>query len=224
MDPDPGMERILEPEVMDTPDEAEAYAAMDHSVPNAAFVDRLQALGARGRMLDLGTGPGHIPLEVCARDPNARVLGVDLADTMLSLARRLVDASPDADRIELRRMDVTALSLPDASFDAVFSNTILHHIPDPAAFLREAGRVLRPGGVLLIRDLFRPELQETLDALVAQYAAHDDPTQRELFRASLHAALTPDELRSTAREAGLQGFEVTIDSDRHASIQIAAPR
>ena len=51
------MKRILEPEVMDTPEEAEAYDAMDHSVVNAAFVDRVVELGAsEGHFLDLGTG------------------------------------------------------------------------------------------------------------------------------------------------------------------------
>ena len=55
------MERELEPEYMDTEDEAASYAAMDHSAPNAAFVARLVELGAAGRMLDVGCGPGHIP-------------------------------------------------------------------------------------------------------------------------------------------------------------------
>jgi hypothetical protein len=55
------MQRELEPEVMDTPEEASEYDAMDHTEANTAFVDRLIALGARGRMLDIGTGPGHIP-------------------------------------------------------------------------------------------------------------------------------------------------------------------
>jgi len=216
------MQRTLEPEVMDTPDEADAYAAMDHSGPNRAFVDRLFELGARGHMLDIGTGPGHIPLEICERDPDATLVAVDLAQHMLRLAERLRDASPHAARIEFRLGDAKKLDFPDHAFDAVMSNTILHHIPDPVPFLREAGRVLRPGGVLLVRDLFRPASAAEVDALVDLHARDDSEPQRALFRDSLHAALTPDELQRSAAEAGLPGFEVRVDSDRHASIQIAA--
>ena len=213
------MQRILEPEVMDTPEEADAYAAMDHGAPNRAFVDRLFELGASGHMLDLGTGPGHIPLAICERAPAATLVAVDLAHHMLGLAQRLRDASPHAARIELLWADAKALDLPDASFDAVFSNTLLHHLPDPVPCLREARRVLRPGGALLIRDLFRPGSETELEALVARHAAHDSEIQRGLFRDSLRASLTPDELRLAARQAGLEAFELTLDSDRHISLQ-----
>lgn len=216
------LERILEPEVMDDAEESVSYEAMDHSVPNAAFVDRLLELGVGrcGEALDLGTGPGDIPVLLCRRSADRpKVVATDLAQTMLDLAAPKVAAAGFADRIELRRMDVKALDLPDASCDAVFSNTILHHIPEPLAMLAEAARVLKPGGLLLIRDLRRPGDLQELDRLVAEHAANDDATQRQLFRQSLHAALTPDELRALAAQAGLEGAEVVVDTDRHMSLQ-----
>jgi len=216
------MDRILENEVMDSAAEAEEYDAMDHAEPNAAFVERLAELGARGRMLDLGTGPGSIPLLVCARIPDCTVLGVDLADSMLAIAEARLLASPFAERVEFRRADVKALPFEDASFDAVFSNTILHHIPEPADMLREARRVLAPGGALLIRDLYRPPSPERAGELVALHAADAGPRQRELFRASLGAALTCAELRILADGCGLAAAEIVLDSDRHMSLQIAA--
>jgi ubiquinone/menaquinone biosynthesis C-methylase UbiE len=216
------MQRVLEPEAMDTAEEAEAYASMDHSAPNAAFVERLFELGARGRMLDIGTGPGQIPLLVCARDPSARVIGVDLSEHMLRHARAEGDASPYADRLEYRLGDAKALAFADAHFDVVYSNTILHHIPDPLPFLREAHRVLRPGGALLIRDLFRPATLERVDELVSLYAGDATAEQRALFRDSLCAALTPEELRRVADAAGLERAEIAIDTDRHVSLQLPA--
>ena len=216
------MRRTLEPEVMDTPEESIAYDAMDHSGPNAAFVDRLCELGAHGRMLDIGTGPGHMPLLVCERLAEARVVGVDLARTMLELADRHRLASPYAERIEYRLADAKGLDFPDGAFDTVFSNTILHHIPDPQPFLAEARRVLRPGGVLLIRDLFRPDSAAQALELVERYAGDEADAARELFRASLHAALTPEELRALADAAGLNQAELTVDTDRHMSLQLAA--
>src|ERR1051326_2063219 len=80
--------RILEPEVMDTLEVALAYETMDHSGPNAAVVGRLTELGARGRMLDLGTGPGHVPIAICERFSDAMVVGIDLSVEMLKIAQR----------------------------------------------------------------------------------------------------------------------------------------
>jgi ubiquinone/menaquinone biosynthesis C-methylase UbiE len=215
------MDRVLEPEAMDTPEEAAHYDAMDNSAPNRAFVDRLVELGASGLMIDLGCGPGHIPLLVCERIAEARVVGVDLAESMLLHARRHLAASPFGERIEYRLGDVAKLDFPDASFDSVFSNTLLHHLPDPQPFLGEAARLLRPGGTLLIRDLFRPQSPERVRELVEEHAGDETPVNRELFRASLCAALTPEELRGVADRAGLERAELTIDSDRHSSLQIA---
>lgn len=216
------MDRVLEPEYMDTADEAESYDAMDHAGPNAAFVERLVALGARGHMLDIGTGPAHIPLLLAARDPEATIVALDAAAHMVRVAERnLAKAPPEvAARVRLVLGDAKGLPFPDATFDVVFSNTILHHIPDPRPFLAEAFRVLKPGGVLLVRDLFRPADEATVDRLVATYAAGADAEQRALFRASLCAALTVDELRAIADQAGLARAELVVDTDRHMSLQL----
>lgn len=216
------MDRILEPEVMDTAREADEYDAMDHGEANARFVERLVELGARGRMLDVGCGPGHMALMICARVPDARVVGVDLARTMLAHARRHRAASEHGRRIALSVADAKHLGFADGAFDAVFSNTILHHIPDPLPFLRETRRVLRPGGVLLVRDLFRPATPERADELTALHAADATPYQRDLLRASLGAAFTQEELADLAARAGLGDAELVVDSDRHHSLQIAA--
>jgi ubiquinone/menaquinone biosynthesis C-methylase UbiE len=214
------MERTLEPEVMDTPEEASAYDAMDHRAVNEAFVDRLLSLGARGRMLDLGTVPGHIPIRVCARCEAGTVIGIDLAQSMLAHAEEHRRASGHDDRLEFRVGDAKALEFPDGSFDVVFSNTTLHHIADPRPVLREARRVLRPGGVLLLRDLYRPPTTQRVDELVALHAGPASSEQRALFRASLCAALTPGELRVLADQSGLSDAVLVIDTDRHMSLQI----
>ncbi len=223
------MDRVLEPEYMDTVEEASDYDAMDHSGPNAAFVERLLALGARGKMLDIGTGPAHIPILLLrALDERgvggASVVALDAAQTMLAVAEQRVREAGLADRITLARGDAKGLPYPDGAFDAVFSNTILHHIPDPRPFLREAARVLRKGGVFLIRDLYRPATPERRDELVELHAQSATPAQKELFRNSLSAALTTEELSALIEELGLPGLEVAVDSDRHMSLQSARPR
>ena len=215
------MKRVLEPEVMDTAEEADGYDEMDHSGPNRALVERLLELGVHGRVLDIGTGPGHIPLLLCDRVAEVRVVGVDLAATMLAHAARHLAQSPHAARVQFELADAKRLQYADASFDSVYSNTILHHVPDPLPFLCEARRVLKPGGVLLIRDLFRPSSAREVEKLVKLHAAAESAYNQELFRASLCAALTAEELREVAREAGLGQAALVIDSDRHMSLQLA---
>jgi len=217
------LERILEPEVMDDHDEANAYDAMDHDEPNRAFVRRLIELGIDrcDTALDLGTGPGDIPVMLCGQVAGLQVTAVDLAQSMLDLAEVKVAEADLGTRIELANMDAKALDLTDASFDAVFSNTILHHLPEPGAMLAEAARVLKPGGLMLIRDLYRPADTAGLAALVAEHAADCDEGQRRLFADSLHAALTPGELRELAKQHGLPDAEVVIDTDRHMSLQFS---
>jgi ubiquinone/menaquinone biosynthesis C-methylase UbiE len=172
-------------------------------------------------MLDIGTGPGHIPIMICERIADAFIVGVDLAEHMLARAMRRRLASPYADRLDFHVADAKGLAYADASFDVVLSNTILHHIPNPRDLLAGAKRMLKPGGVLLIRDLYRPATMGALARLVATHARKATPYQRKLFSDSLNAALTPDELRALAKGAGLEHSEVTVDSDRHMSLQIA---
>lgn len=216
------LERVLEPEVMDTEQEATEYDRMDHTEANDAFVERLVALGASGSMLDIGTGPGHIPLLVCERIEGATVIGIDLSERMLENAEKHRIESPWSERVSYKHADAKNLAFPDKSFDTVFSNTILHHIPDPLPFLQEARRVLRPGGTLLVRDLTRPDSMERLQELVSLHAAGATPYQRQLFGDSLHAALTPSELHQVAEKAGWKDAEITVDSDRHISLQRGA--
>jgi len=216
------MKRILEPEAMDTAEEAEDYDGMNHSDPNRNFMQRLFELGAHGHLLDLGTGPAHLPIMIAKARPDLRVTGIDLAHHMLRVAAHNIEASGLGDRIELKHGDAKALGLEAASFDTVYSNTILHHIPDPRPFLAEAKRMVKPGGTLLIRDLFRPPIDTRVDELVELYAGEDSERQQNLFAASLRAAFTPEELRDLADQSGLTDCEVVIDTDRHMSLQRAA--
>jgi ubiquinone/menaquinone biosynthesis C-methylase UbiE len=216
------MQRTLEPEVMDTADEAVEYDAMDHSGPNERFVARLLELGAHGRVLDIGTGPGHIPVLLCERLPGVHVTGVDLAEHMLALAERKRVASPHRHRLLFERSDAKGLKYPAGWFDSVVSNTILHHIPDPRPFLCECRRVLRSGGVLLVRDLIRPETDARARAWTAQHAAGANAEQQALLHASYCAAFTPAELRAIADECGLKDAQLVQDDETHMSLQLRA--
>lgn len=210
--------RTLEPEAMDTPEEAAEYDAMDHSAVNARFADDFLAAHGPcrgGPILDVGTGTALIPIEIARRDPAARIVAADLSEPMLIVGRRNVQAAGLADRIRLVRVDAKGFDDPDGSYEAVVSNSIVHHIPEPSGAMREMARLVAPGGTLFCRDLCRPDSSADVDRLVERYAAEETPQARALFAASLHAALTLDEVRAIVESLGLPAEGVAMTSDRH---------
>ena len=214
--------RVLEPEVMDTEEDAADYDAMDHSAVNDAFcTDFAVATGAPdfdGRVLDVGTGTALIPIALCKRQPRVRVIALDLAEHMLARARSNVARAGLGDRVDLVQRDAKKSGFDERSFDAVISNSIVHHIPNPESALADMWSLVANGGVLFVRDLFRPERDETVRKLVDTYAPTGDARtnrQRALFEASLRAALTVEEMQSTAARAGIPNASVQMTSDRH---------
>lgn len=215
--------RVLEPEVMDTASEAEDYNAMDHSQVNRVFVDDLLAELLRQRfpvdrplrVFDAGTGTALIPIELARRAIRVEITAADLAEEMLKVARRNVTGSGLDSVIQLVRSDCKSLTESQAAFDVVMSNSILHHIPDPITVLRESWRILRPGGLLFVRDLMRPKEEIQLETLVETYAASANEHAQQMFRDSLRAALTVAEVRVLADELGLATQSVRATSDRH---------
>jgi ubiquinone/menaquinone biosynthesis C-methylase UbiE len=210
--------RVLEPEVMDTPDDARDYDAMDHSAVNATFAADFLALwgGCADRVLDVGTGTAQIPVELCKRCGfGSQITAIDLADHMLALARRNVAAAGISDRVHLEKVDAKRFPYRDGEFEGVISNSIVHHIPEPAAVLAEMHRVCDVGGLIFVRDLLRPPDEATLRRLIATYAAGCNPHQTQLFADSLRAALTVDEVRELVGRVGYAPETVQPTSDRH---------
>jgi ubiquinone/menaquinone biosynthesis C-methylase UbiE len=215
------LSRVLEPEVMDSPEEARDYDAMDHGEVNRRFVaDFLRAQYQAGLrddapILDLGTGTALIPIEVCLQNPGARLVAIDLAAPMLDLARENVARRGLSERIVLQLADAKRLTFSDARFSVVISNSIVHHLPEPRTALAEALRVLKPGGLVFVRDLARPRDDRQVRSLVDAYAAGCNDHQRQLFEASLRAALCVEEIRSLVAQLGFDPASVQATSDRH---------
>jgi ubiquinone/menaquinone biosynthesis C-methylase UbiE len=210
------LSRTLEPELMDSEDEAREYDLMDHSAVNRCFVADFLAVHQQGwKILDVGTGTSQIPVELCSQEKRAIVLAIDAAEHMLERGAKNVAAAGLVGRIHLQRMDAKKLDFGDGSFSAVISNSIVHHIEKPQTVLREMFRVLAPGGSLFVRDLMRPDDDSTVTALVDTYAAGATEPQRAMFGASLRAALTLDELRELTRPLGIPDSAAKQTSDRH---------
>ena len=141
----------------------------------------LNLLPARdvGRMLDIGTGTGRL-LELLAPRVSAGV-GVDASRAMLALARARL-ARSDLSHCTVRLADMYRLPLPDAAFDLVVMQMVLHHAEDPASTLAEAARVLRPGGRMVVIDLAPHANDECLHRLAHRWPGFAEDRMRALLR------------------------------------------
>jgi len=110
----------------------------------------LAALRPSLDLLDVGCGPGTITADLAQRVAPGRVVGVDRAPEVLTQAS--AHAAAQGVSLELQVGDVYALPFPDASFDVVHAHQVLQHLVDPVRALAEMRRVLRPQGLVAVRD------------------------------------------------------------------------
>lgn len=174
--------------------------AYDHGV-QAAFRDLFPVLAgdvvgelsSSRRLLDAGCGPGQFTIMLAEALPAAEVWGIDLAPTMIELARAHAAASLAHARLHFEIADVTGLPFPDGHFDALISSGSIKHWPDPVAGLRELHRVLAPGGRAFIGEMNRLAPPQ---AVAAQRKRLRHWLFRLIYPRVFTKALTPAEARA----------------------------
>ncbi len=211
------MERILEGEAIFGLAQARRYnqvmgrGLVSHEYRGLAV--KVVALGVPvgGRVLDVGTGPGFVALELAARlGDEVRVVGLDLSEAMLAVAAENARLRGLDNLVTWRLGDAKAMPFGDNEFDFVVSSGSLHHWENPLAVMSEVDRVLKPGGRFIIQDLKR--LQTWPPRLFAWAVGLAIPRDfRRHFWSSIRAAYTPDELRQMLENSPLQNWRVDED-------------
>jgi len=166
-------------------------------------------------VLDLGAGAGADVLIAARRvAPRGRAIGLDMTDEMLELARRNA-SDAGAENVEFLKGYLEDIPLPDASVDVVISNCVINLAADKAVVLREAARVLRPGGRLAISDVIAdPGMDLATGADIAQWTG------------CIAGALTQEEFAAGLEQAGLTAIEFreTHRVHEHAAATIIRAR
>jgi SAM-dependent methyltransferase len=213
------MQRIPEAELMDEFEQARAYAEADFSEPNERFVElfatEFPAFHA-GTVLDLGCGPGDITLRLARRNAGLQVDGLDGSQPMLDFGECALREDPDlASRVRFVRGKLPGASLPRSRYDAVVSNSLLHHLHDPQVLWRAVLALGTPGAAVLVMDLYRPASIAAAREIVERNAGGEPEVLKQDFYNSLCAAFDPAEVRDQLASCGLGMLEVRTVSDRH---------
>lgn len=210
---------------MESGEEAEAYSSAAAQVHldrlDNTFVDHVLSLGVRsGVALDVGTGPGQIPIKLALRLPQLEIVGIDLSEAMLAKARNGAAAAGVDSQVRFEMGDARRLPFPDHHFDLVMCNSLLHHAADPLATLNELARVIRPQGALLLRDLKRPSAL-VFGLHIAWYGRHYQGLMKRLFTDSVRASYTVTELEDLLTRSRIEGGRVFRKGQSHIGIERA---
>jgi 2-polyprenyl-3-methyl-5-hydroxy-6-metoxy-1,4-benzoquinol methylase len=133
---------------------------------------------------------------------------------MITYAEQAVQQAGFQDRVHFlcqRFQDVTLSPLADA----MISNSLVHHVPNPLRFWYSLKMLLKPGAPILVMDLLRPESPEAAQAIVDEQAADEPERLRQDFFHSLLAAFTEDEVAAHLAELNLSRLQVDVSDDRH---------
>lgn len=106
----------------------------------------------QGLILDLGTGPGYLPIEIVKRSSDIKIVGLDLSRILIQMAKRNSQNAGLADRLDFQFGNAARLRFDDSSFDMVLSTGMLHSLRDPVKVFKEIYRVLKKGGEAWIYD------------------------------------------------------------------------
>jgi len=199
--------------------QCQAYASADFAVSNQTFVEIVRELipATATNVLDVGCGPGDVMIRLARACPSLKITAVDGSPAMIQLAEKAIEESGLSVSINALQGYVPGLPLSVGQFDAVLSKDFLHHLPDPMVLWREVRRLIKPGGLICVMDLRRPDSPEAAQEIVQAVAGNEAEVLKIDFYNSLLAAFTPEEVCAQLQAAAMN-LDVTMSGDRHMLI------
>lgn len=210
---------------MEDDDQVKAYAEADFEMPHSQFLERLKTVVGNpafsGVALDLGCGPGDISRRFAEAYPDSRVHAVDGSKAMIEYGEAL--SSPFLQkRIHFILGRLPNVILPQPHYEIIFSNSLLHHLPDPMIFWRIVRQYSGPGACVAMMDLLRPDSVGSAQNMVDAYAGNEPEILQRDFYNSLLAAFSLEEINQQIQSAGLH-LSIEQISDRHVFVSGVMP-
>ena len=216
------MPRVLEPEVMESTEEANAYDELDRlwgDVLFQGFAESALRMGVtEGRVLDVGCGPGRISVRLAKLNPRFKIDGIDLSKNMLRLAVQTAAREGVARNTNFTLGDAKQIPFPDKTFDLVMCHNFLHQLPEPLTAVKEIKRVVKENGAILIRDVRRLS-SVALSLLLPIYCWGYGSVLRRLTYDSYYAGLTYRDFVNLSKDAGLSGANIRRYGITHVGVE-----
>jgi ubiquinone/menaquinone biosynthesis C-methylase UbiE len=165
-----------------------------------------------GKVLDIGTGPGFVAIEIARllQGTGAQVVGLDMSPAMLTLAAENAARAGLNGTLTWREGDAQVLPFAPGEFDVVVSNDSLHHWADPLPIFNEIARVVKANGGYILHDSRR--LEQVWPRFVAWLIGLTIPGDfRVHYWGSINASYTPAELQHLLTQSRLQGWHIEQD-------------
>src|SRR5256885_3709965 len=155
------MTRITEPELMDSEEQARAYAAADFSAAHQSYVtlfdETFTARPAKATVLDLGCGPADVTLRFAMANPGYTIDAVDGSAAMLTCARQALNSlAQPMKRVRLIKGFIPGAPIPRKGYDVILSNNFLHHLHDPRVLWQSVRSYAKKRTMIFVTDLVRP--------------------------------------------------------------------
>ena len=177
------------------------------------FVWKIRRLGIKaGRVLDIGTGSGRLAVELAkVRDNKYEITGLDISENMLKKAQENAEKAGVSDKIQFIPGNADSLPFPDNYFDLVISYASLHHWFRPGLVFKEAQRVVKKGGAVIIRDNQRVYGNRFWEAFVRFLSLFMNRRHSENWPKAIMASYTLSEVKAILKEAELKDFRAGTD-------------
>ena len=202
--------------------QVQAYAAADFSSGDQATIEAIQRLLFNTSPLpldplvvDLGCGPGNITLRLAGLFPEARIIGIDGAESMLDLARGRAQQQQLKMSFHCQTLQEVLRGPLLGQADLVVSNSLLHHLHKPDLLWMVSRALAAPGCRTLHRDLRRPSSDAELQQLLLKHLPSAPEVLQHDFAASLAAAFEPQEVTEELHKLGLNQLTVSVEDDRY---------
>mgnify|MGYP001089114640 CR=1 FL=1 len=160
---------------------------------------------SKGKVLEIGPGPGLIGLEWLKKTQNAGVTALEISSTMIQIAKKNAEEYGFSNKVQYVNGNALDMPFEAGSFDGVFSNGSMHEWEKPVKVFNEIYRVLKPGGIFCISDM-RRDVSSLIVKMI--YVSTKPKEIRPGFLTSLHAAYTVNEMTELLRNTEFQDFKV----------------
>jgi len=170
------------------------------------LAERVVSLFDGGRIVEIGPGPAYVSIEIAKRLPDVEIVGLEISDTMIEIAKGNAETHGLSDKITLRKGDASNMPFEDSAFDFAVTSGSLHHWKKPNQVFSEIYRILRPGSVALISDLRKDAPEEKVDEFANKI---DSKLMRWGLKHSFKEGYTARQIQEMMKSTRFAEIEIT---------------